>query len=449
MNKIIPALLLIISLATSTSAAVKPNGLFSDNAVLQQGMRLPVWGTADTGEKVMVEFQGQKASTTASAGMWMVHLNPLKAGGPFTMKINDQEIKNLLVGEVWVCSGQSNMGFTLDRADNAQEAIGASKDPMLRLYTVPRANKLQELPKAWKESSAESAPAFSAVAYFFGKHLRQALKVPVGLINTSVGGTPIEQWTSSHALKSVPGAPSGARSSNLYNGMVAPLIPYGIKGAIWYQGEANDSRAYAYRTLLPTMIEDWRKAWGQGDFPFLIVQLAPFGKVKRLPGSWPELREAQLLTVQKAPKTGMAVIADIGTEDNIHPTIKEPVGERLTLAARAIAYGEKIPYSGPIYKSMKVDGNKAVLSFDHVNGGLVAKGGTLTGFTICGDGNKFVSAQAEIVGKNVIVTSPEVSKPVSVRYGWSDWMVVNLWNKAGLPASPFRTDDFKMITNLK
>lgn len=440
--------MIVLMISTAAFGAVKPNGLFSDNAVLQQGMRLPVWGTADSGEKVTVEFQGQKVSTTAVAGMWMVHLNPLKAGGPFNMTINDQKIKNLLVGEVWVCSGQSNMGFTLDRAANAQEAIAASKDPMLRLYTVPRANKLQQLPAVWAESSPETSPGFSAVAYFMGKHLRHALKVPVGLINTSVGGTAIEAWTSSSALKSIPKLERETRSSYLYNGMIAPLLPFGIRGVAWYQGENSAPWAYEYRTLLPLMIKDWRTAWGQGDFPFLIVQLAPFGKAKA-PGSWPELREAQLLTVQKDPKTAMAVITDIGTELTVHPPIKEPVGARLALAARAIAYGEKIPYSGPIYKSIKVDGNKAVLSFDHVDGGLVAKDGALTGFTICGDGNNFVSAQAEIKGDNVIVSSPDVAKPVAVRYGWSDWMVVNLWNKAGLPASPFRTDDFEMITKPK
>lgn len=439
----IMALLLIV---VSAYAAVKPNPLFSDNAVLQQGMRLPVWGTAADGEKVTVKFQGQEVSTVATHGWWMLHLAPLAPGGPFTMTINDQEIKNVLVGEVWICSGQSNMAFQLKNASNGADAVAASADPMLRLYLVPKMRDPFELPKAWKESSPDTSANFSAVGYFFGKALRKSLGVPVGLIDSSVGGTPAEAWTSLSYLKQRPDLNGVARPAYLYNAMIAPLIPYGIKGAIWYQGEANAGRAYAYRELMPLMIKCWRDNWGQGDFPFLMVQLAPFAGNMTSP-TWPELREAQLLTAQSTPNVGIAVITDVGEEKDIHPKQKQVVGERLALAARAIAYKDKIEYSGPVYKALKVEADKAIVSFDHLGGGLVAKDGELKGFTIAGEDGKFVPAKAEIKRHiGIVVTSPEVPKPVAVRYGWSNWMDVNLFNEAGLPASPFRTDDFPMIT---
>ena len=238
--------------------------------------------------------------------------------------------------------------------------------------------------------------------------------------------------------------------------MIAPLIPYAIKGAIWYQGESNAGRAQQYRTLFADMIRNWRRDWGQGDFTFLAVQLAPWDKGKKRsleaitekPGEsdWAELREAQGLATKMLPNVGMAVITDIGDKDDIHPTKKKPVGERLALEARGIAYGEKVEYLGPIYKKMEANGGQAMISFDHTDGGLEARDGNLKGFAICGPDKKFVWAQAEIRGDKVIVTNPEVSQPMAVRYGWSDFPVVNLWNKAGLPASPFRTDDFMMVT---
>jgi sialate O-acetylesterase len=241
--------------------------------------------------------------------------------------------------------------------------------------------------------------------------------------------------------------------------MIAPLIPYAIKGAIWYQGESNAGRAEQYRRLMTDMIRNWRQDWREGDFTFLEVQLAPYDKVKRRPledilakpveSDWAELREAQLLATKTLPKVGMAVITDVGEKDDIHPKKKEPVGARLALAARGIAYGEKIEYSGPVYKSMKVKDGKAILSFTHADSGLEARDGELKGFAICGPDKKFVWAKAEVDGDKVVVSSPEVSEPVAVRYGWADFPVVNLWNKAGLPATPFRTDDFPMLTARK
>jgi sialate O-acetylesterase len=400
-------------------------------------------------------------------------------------------ITNVLVGEVWLCSGQSNMGFPLSRAANAQEAIAAAGDPELRLYTVPRGatdTPQTDAPGTWKECTPETATPFSAVAYFFGRDLRRALKVPVGLINSSVGGTPAEAWTSRPTLESdpalrgileryaekvkaydpaaaaeqhaqalekhkaaaakaraehkpppaVPRAPvdpsrSSSRPSGLYNAMIAPLQPFAIAGVIWYQGESNASRAAEYQELFPALIRNWREAWGEGDFPFLFVQIAPHQRMT------PEIREAQLLTWQKVPRTAMAVITDIGNETDIHPTKKEPVGDRLALAARAIAYGEKLEYSGPVYRSMKVKGQQVILSFTHVDGGLIAKDGELKGFTIAGADGNFTSATAKIEGKQVVVESPSVAAPTAVRYGWSSTPDVNLFNKQGLPATPFRT----------
>jgi len=381
----------------------------------------------------------------------------------------------------------------------------------LRLYTVPKTVALTPRdsvapppnPKMqttkWYECSPESAPNFSAVAYFFGKHLRETRKVPIGLIHTSWGGTPAQSWASREALQSEPALKHYVDSldaavqnwdakkemenyelalakwkadvesakaegkkppiqprkpqppeknpntpSGLYNGMIAPLIPFAIRGAIWYQGESNAGAAYEYRTLFPTMIKDWRRHWSQGEFPFLFVQLAPFTKIVKEPGdsNWAELREAQLFTTTAIPNTAMAVITDVGEENDIHPKKKQPVGQRLAMAARAIAYGEKIEYAGPVFESIKAEGKKAIVTFTHA-GGLEARGGELTGFAIAGADKKFHNAKAEITGPNTVaVWSDDVELPIAVRFGWANYPVVNFWNKDGLPASPFRTDDW-------
>lgn len=460
-------MLAIALTATAAYATVRPAGMFSDNAVLQQGVPIPVWGIADDGEKVTVRIADQEVSTVAKDGKWMVRLAPMKAGGPYTLTVsgnNTITMSNVLVGEVWICSGQSNMQFALASASNGQQAIATATDDNLRLYTVPRRTSytpLDDVMSNWKVCSPETVAQFSAVGYFFGRDLRKALGVPVGLINSSWGGTFAEAWTSPEGLKSLPDyaawvadetakkADGPNHPSVLYNGMIRPIMPYAIKGAIWYQGESNAGRAFKYRTLFPTMIKSWRDAWGLGDFPFLFVQLAPFKAIVTEPqeSEWAELREAQLLTAKTCPNTGMVVITDAGDPSDIHPRQKEPVGARLALAARKIAYGENIVAFGPTYKGMKVDGAQVTLYFDNVGGGLVARGGDLTGFAIAGEDRKFVFANARIVdGNKVVVTSPKVDKPVAVRYGWADCPVVNLFNKEGLPASPFRTDDFPMLT---
>ncbi|MEY2427161.1 MAG: sialate O-acetylesterase, partial [Verrucomicrobiota bacterium] len=383
-------------------------------------------------------------------------------------------------------------GFQLSRASNAQEAVAASNDPELRLFTVPHAAAdapLTDISGEWKASNPAASAGFSAVAYFFGRDLRRALKVPIGLIDSSVGGTPAEAWTSRGSLESdpelkqilalqaekvrnydpakakeqyqrdlekhaeavkrakaagepAPRAPAKPaqpgqatrRPTGLYNAMIAPLQPYALAGAIWYQGEANSGRAAEYETLFPAMIRGWRDAWGQGEFPFLFVQIAPNQNMT------PDIREAQLQTWKKVPGTAMVVTTDIGEAADIHPKKKEPVGARLALAARAIAYKEKLEYSGPVFETMTLKKNTAVLSFSHLGGGLVAQGGPLKGFTISADNNAFINADAVIKGNTVEVSAQDVAKPAALRYGWDHVPDVNLFNKAGLPASPFRSD---------
>jgi sialate O-acetylesterase len=440
--------------ARATYARVAPSEIFSDNAVLQQGMKLPVWGTADDGEKVTVSITGQSVSTTAADGKWRVELAPLEAGGPFTLVVegpsNKVESKNVLVGEVWIAGGQSNMEWTVKKAANAEAEIAGSANPQIHLITITHRQKATtpqtRVNGKWAECGPDTVGDFSAVAFFFGRALQKKLGVPVGLISCNVGGTTAERWMSKESFEAEPALADMARTQkdkgdfDLYNGMLHPLIPYAIRGAIWYQGESNAIEAWHYRTLFPAMIKCWRDQWGQGDFPFLFVQLAPYKKGIK-DDLWAELREAQLMTTAKSPNTAMAVISDVGEETNIHPTKKQPVGERLALAARALAYGEKIEYSGPIFETKTVSGPQAILHFKHVGSGLVVKGNKLIGFTIAGEDKKFHEADAKIDGDTVVVSSPEVSKPLAVRFGWANYPIVNLWNKDGLPASPFRTDD--------
>lgn len=499
--KSLPAWVCIISLGfvAPVHAVVRLSALFSDNMVLQQGMDVPVWGWADDGDEITVRFRGHKVTTRAHNGKWSLRLGSLKAGGPDVLTIITKartiQFTNVLVGEVWVCSGQSNMEWPLSRSFEPEAAIASATNRLIRLFHVLKAKSdapTVRMKSAWTVCSPQAVGGFTAVGYFFGRDLQKTRKVPVGLIQSDWGGSPAEAWMSREALETNPRYETeildsnaeawkkhqeaviayeiekaaaqgkgeefkkqpprfGWKPSELYNGMIAPLIPYAIKGAIWYQGESNAGRAEQYRTLFADMIRCWRRDWGRGDFPFLAVQLAPFLKIQDQPqeSSWAELREAQWLATTVLPKVGMAVITDVGDPADIHPKKKQPVGERLALAARAIAYGERIEYSGPIYHNKVVKEGKAVLNFDHVGKGLEARDGELKGFAICGDDRKFVWAKAEIVGDTVVVSSLEVAQPVAVRYGWADCPVINLWNKNGLPASPFRTDDFPMVTAKK
>ncbi len=455
----------LAGLPAAASADVRLPRIISDHMVLQQGQKAPIWGWADPGEPVLVAFAGKKVQATADQqGKWMVEVGTPKAGGPYEMTVatgkNKIVVKDILVGEVWLASGQSNMQWSVNRAANPQEEIAAAKYPKIRLFTVGR--MVSDKPRddcngSWSECNPTSVAGFSAVAYFFGRELHKELEVPVGLINSSWGGTICEAWTSRQGLEGEedfepilqraadfkPNNPNQA--SALYNGMIHPIVPFAIRGAIWYQGESNAGRAWQYKRLFPAMIRDWRRIWDQGDFPFLFVQLAPFRYGKADPRNLPETWEAQLQTLS-LPNTGMAVTTDIGNIKDIHPKNKQDVGKRLALWALANTYGKKdLAYSGPLYDGFAVEGDKIRVKFHHAEG-LVAKGGELTHFTIAGEDEKFVPAEAAIDGQTVVVSSPEVKRPVAVRFGWTDTAEPNLFNGAGLPASPFRTDDFKMVT---
>ncbi len=493
MQKLITTIGVLFLLTSSLLAAVKPHALFTDGMVLQRELAIPIWGTADSGEKVTVEFNGQSVATTAADGKWMVRLKPVKAGGPFTLKINNLQLTNVLVGDVWICSGQSNMQWSVKQSTNADTEIANANYPMIRLFSVPRVEvntPQSDLKANWQECNSTNIAEFSAIGYFFGRDLHKNLNVPIGLIDNAVGGSPAESWMQPELLNgdteykqfesvyaqqmerynqaverhkeavekakaagtrppNAPGRPW--MPSGLYNGMLAPLVPYAIKGAIWYQGESNAGRAYQYRRLFPAMIQNWRERWGQGDFPFLFVQLAAFGPNAPKIGDsdWAELREAQTLTLTASPKTGMASAIDVGTYDDIHPKMKQPVGARLALAARSVAYQQKLVFAGPMYAGMKANGDKITLKFNHTGGGLEAKGGEVKGFLIAGEDKVWREAKAEIKGKQIVVSSAEVAKPVAVRYAWAKYPTVNLYNKEGLPANPFRTDDWEMVTKPK
>lgn len=486
----------LLCLVSQIRADVTPNPLFSDNAVLQRDKKVPVWGTAADGEKVTVEFAGQKVETVAKDGRWSVELQPMPASAELrTMTItgnNTVTANNLLVGEVWLCSGQSNMEWILKNSSGGSEAVAASADPQLRIVRLPHraSDEPQETADAkWNQCAPASISDFSAVAYFFARDLRKQLGVPVGLIGSYYGGTPAEAWTDratlegnanlktileAHARKVAEFDPVKMEETNkknqadyeaalakataegtkkptrqpillpplidhrrpmgLFNGMIAPLQPYALRGVIWYQGESNAGAPLLYRKLFPAMIAAWRQQWCQGDFPFLFVQIAPFKSMS------PGIREAQLLTWKSTPHTAMVVTTDVGNAEDIHPLDKEPVGQRLALAARALAYGEKIEYSGPEFDTLTVAKNRAVVHFKHTGSGLTAKDGELKGFFVAGADGLFWPAKAEIQGETVEVFSDKVSEPMSVRYGWANVPDVNLYNKEGLPASPFRSD---------
>ncbi len=516
--------------ATECFADVKLPAVISDNMVIQREMKVPIWGWAEPGETVVIglgpysilgtlDVTGGGDTVVISPGLfseawsakadkdgkWVAKIGPFNAGGPYQMTIKTVKskhtttIKNILVGEVWVASGQSNMEWSVARSVDAEQEIASANYSNIRVFKVEKTfadAPQKDCSGSWLICTPETVAGFSAVAYFFGRELHHELNVPVGLIQTCWGGTPAEAWTRHEVLAAdtesrpiverfeqawsnylqkmddysgklcdwlsaakqahvkgghtpeepkKPGSPRRSKApSQLYNAMIAPLISYGIRGAIWYQGESNVSRAYQYRKLFPAMIGNWRNDWGQGDFPFYYVQIAPFRYGEEFAGA--ELREAQLMALS-LPNTGMAVTMDVGDVGDIHPKNKQDVGRRLALWALAKTYGrEGIVYSGPIYRSMRIEGDKIRLFFDHVGGGLVAKGGPLTHFTIAGKDRNFVEVKAEIDGDTILVSSDKIKKPVAVRFAWSNTAVPNLFNRAGLPASSFRTDDWPGVT---
>lgn len=640
------AFMLLWASVIPSEANVKPARIFSSNMVLQQGQQNPVWGWADKGEKVTISFAGKTITTKADkAGKWSAKLPSLDYGGPYEMTIkgkNTIQFDNILIGDVWICSGQSNMEWMVMNTNNAKSEIASANYPNIRLFTV--AKKVAQKPVEdldngeWVVCSPQTVPDFSAVGYFFGRYLNQELKVPVGLIHTSWGGTVAETWASAQTIENDPdfkdklkelagfdvnkyreqkmaaikaklnevpekdaglvngvavyadqamddanwanmdptkvweennyppiegiawyrktvtltadqakqaneihlgmiddndmtwingvkvGSTKGYNQNRVYtipsntlkagknviairvedtgggggmygdaaekylavgdkqisladpwkfkvseaqigslevgpndyptllfNGMLNPIIPYGIKGAIWYQGESNAGRAKQYQRVFPDMIKDWRTHWNQGDFSFFFVSLANYMEASRQPGEsdWAELREAQTKTLALT-NTGMALAIDLGEAGDIHPRNKQDVGKRLALSALKTTYGKNIVHSGPMYQSVKFDGNKAIITFTETGSGLVAKDkyGYLKSFSIAGADHKFVWARAFInSGNSVVVYSDEVKNPVAVRFGWANNPDdLNLYNKEGLPANPFRTDDWPGIT---
>lgn len=458
----------LLGLSIPAFSAVKLPALISDNMVLQQGRPAPIWGWADKGEVVTVTLGEQQYTAKAGDdGRWKVILKKLKPGKVLEMSVkgssgNSLTVKNILVGEVWICSGQSNMQWTLWKGhgvlNNETELANANYND-IRMFTVVKGGApkpAEDTQGAWLTINRENLlvggeQGASVLAYFFGRDLYKQLNVPVGLINTSVGGTPAEKWTKREVLEANPVLKSlsgKGGASTLYNAMIAPLIPYAIRGAIWYQGESNIDHAYQYRTLFPAMIANWRADWKQGNFPFGFVQIAPYRYKGQNPENYPELCEAQTMTLKSSPNTGMIVTADIGEVGNIHPRNKQEVGRRLALWAMAKVYGnKKLVYSGPIYKTMKIKGNQIVLNFDYCRSGLKSGDGKpLSEFTVAGTDKVFVPAKAEIIGKTIVVSSDKVANPVAVRYAWHDDAQPNLANMESLPASLFRTDSWKGVT---
>jgi len=486
------AVAVLVAAPFAALADVKPHPLFVDNVVLQADAEVPVWGLAEPGEAVSVIASNEKlkvAPVTAKAtadkdGKWTVKLPKQAAGTDYEVKIagkNEIVLKNVAFGDVWICSGQSNMEWSVNASGEAEKVKAGAKNPLVRLFTVKKRTAAKPLAdqtdlthfSTWSECSPETVASFSAVGYHFGNAIQKELKTPIGLIHTSWGGTPAQSWTSAEKLAGVESlkyyAEQTAKAAeqfekdkkalnpnspaSLYNAMIHPLLPFAIKGAIWYQGESNTGKAFEYRKLFPAMIEDWRAKWGS-EFPFYAVQLAPWNAGDPDGVSYAELREAQLLTTKTLKNVGLAVITDAGDLFDIHPKDKGTVGQRLAKAALAGTYGKKIVGSGPLYKSVKFDGEKAIVSFDSIGGGLVVRNGPsgyspnnpVAGFTICGEDKYFYPAKAKIDGETVVVSCEKVAKPIAVRFGWSNYPVVTLFNKEGLPASPFRTDDFPLTT---
>jgi sialate O-acetylesterase len=510
-----------LCIATTLALAdVKLPHVIGSQMVLQGQMPIPIWGWANPGEQVTVKFANHQANTAADEkGNWMVKLPAIKAPGPYKMTVianNTIELTDILVGEVWLCAGQSNMEMGIGVVANGKEEIAAANYPQIRLFDVPKRPSGQteaDVDAEWRICSPNNISSggwggFSAVAYFFGREIHDQLNVPVGLIDASWGGSYIEPWTPPEGFALVPkltrilneieqtnsdyrkvftraldefeawipkvrksladdgritpGLPDYPhhpftqnepyaypwRPTGLYNGMIHPLIPFAIRGAIWYQGESNLLDGMLYHEKMKALIGGWRKLWNQGDFPFYFVQLAPFryeGWPSKdvTPTSLPEIWQAQLISLS-IPNTGMAVTTDITELHDIHPHNKQDVGKRLALWALAKTYGRTdLVYSGPLYKSMSIQRTTIRIPFDHVGTGLTARDGKpLTWFEIAGADKKFYKAGTEISGNAVLVWNNKVRKPVAVRFGWHQEAIPNLINKEGLPASPFRTDNW-------
>ena len=526
MRRALAVAVVVLACVQTSYAEVRLPGVIGSGMVLQRDRPVPIWGWADAGEQVTLVLRDsgrtveQVRATAGPDGTWRVEFAPRPAGGPYSLTINELQLTDLLYGEVWLCSGQSNMEWPVMAADAAEMEIAAAYYPDIRLFHVPKVAAGSPLPDVaadWQVSSPETIATFSAVCYYFGRELHSELDVPVGLIASAWGGTRIEPWTPLAGFRSVDGlgsladhalaADAGyreqlpaalaaieawvedtreavasggaitpmpelshplaheAQPTALYNGMIHPLVPFAIRGAVWYQGESNVGDGMSYRDKMQALIGGWREVWGQGDFPFYYVQLAPFdytwrsGIVSRLgldvsPERWralagrfglevnpyqlPESWEAQTHALS-IPNTGMAVTNDIGDVGDIHPTNKQEVGRRLSLWALAHTYDSDLAYSGPAYRAMGVRDRAIVLSFDHAGGLTTRDGEPPTWFEIAGEDRQFVEASATIDGETVVVSSEAVLHPVAVRFAWHTAAEPNLVNGAGLPAGAFRT----------
>ncbi len=464
MNKTILFLLVFVFSASVAFSKITMPSLFGDNMVLQQQSQVSVWGYSNPGAKVNLKSSWNKKDYQAFAdksGMWVIEISTPVAGGPYEIRMNDGEeliLHNVLIGEVWICSGQSNMEMPLRGNSspvlNANEIILNADNPSIRLFKVERATSLNPQSNCkgiWQECSSQTARDFSAIGYQFGEILQKKLKVPVGLIMSTVGGTMIETWMSSNSLRSfpevkIPASPDTLKAPHkeptaLFNAMIAPLTKFTIKGVIWFQGESNRHEPLLYGKLFPVMVADWRNRWNIGDFPFYYVQIAPYGSTDKT-RSGILLREAQLNAMNIIPNCGMASTIDVGMENDVHFMDKTTPARRLAYWALAKTYGiNGIGFQGPVYKSMRIEENKAILSFDFAPY-LTSFRKPLTLFEVAGEDKIFYPAKAVINAGQVIVQSEKVEHPVAVRYAFKEWVVGELFNNDGLPASSFRTDNW-------
>ncbi len=466
-------LLLILTLWSLVSihswADVRLPAIFSSNMVLQQNKEVSIWGWASPAEQVKItgSWNNQTVEIKTSRGAkWKTLLQTPEAGGPYTITIQGQNtlvLENVLIGEVWICSGQSNMESSATHGysfNNAEEEINNSYFPNIRLFHVEKSTadtRQEDLTGTWTVCGPETMKTFSGTAYFFGRELNKQLDIPIGLIHASWGGTSAEVWTDEEVINADSELSENAsklsttdwwpmKSGSAFNAMIAPIVPFGMAGVIWYQGESNTVAPLGYRKLFPAMIRDWRDKWKQ-EFPFYYVQIAPFKY--DIPNVGVLLREAQLISMS-VPKTGMVVISDIGDINDIHPKNKQDVGYRLAQWALAKTYVKKsIAYSGPVYREMKKEGKKVRLYFDYAENGLLAKEGDLTHFEIAGEDRQFVTANAKIDGSTIEVYGKKIKDPVAVRFAWDNIAEPNLFNTEGLPASSFRTDDWEIVIQEK
>lgn len=476
---------------TGKYGGLKIPAVFSDHMVLQRDIPITIWGTADFNEKIEVTLASNKAECSAgSDGKWVVKIPPMPAGGPYILTISGQttfEFRDVLIGEVWLCSGQSNMAFPLESEENASSEIPQANFPEIRLFNMQPSVRTGNITFSekellsinngdyfefgpWEKCTPESSRYFSAVAYYFGKYLYQQLNVPIGLINNAIGGSNTESWISRGALEahpwladlltdwrnnelvsewcreraaknlemaSTPYQRHPFEPTYLFDAGIAPVIRYGIRGVIWYQGESNADNIPVHNELFPLLVSDWREHWDLGNFPFLYLQLSSIEERK----SWPEFRDSQRRFMKLIPNCGMAVTSDIGHPTDVHPKNKEDVGERLALWALAKAYEQDVVFSGPIYSNYFIKHKKMILTFDYTGSGLTTRDhDEITGFEITGKGGMFKPADAKIKNDRIILFNKTIPEPVQVRYAWEPFTKANLINNEGLPASTFITD---------